>query len=198
MLTLRQIEKLWQADQYKKLLNELIAARPEGSGGDAAFEGGYALPAAAMALVRMEELSQSHLPLYTRLLRVILSAQEADGGWRDPVTTAFCVRALSCNAGVGVAIERGLAYLAALQKDEGPWPAGPIRRMPADAHATAMILLILGDHAGFHVHVRVHDALDWLEQAEPRLDDAARRMLTLARLRCQRHNSFEPTLAFLS
>lgn len=198
MLTVRQIEKMWQSDQHKKLLGELVAARAEGSGGELAFESGHALPAAAMAILRMEELSQAHMPLYSRLLRVILTAQDADGGWRDPLTTAFCVRALTCGAGAGAAIERGLSYLADLQKDEGPWPAGPLRRMPADAHATAMILLVLGDHAGFHLAVRVSDALDWLEGADDQLSESTRQVVALAEMRCRRQVAFDRTTLLYS
>src|SRR5688500_7894552 len=129
MITIRQIERAWTARTYEKLFRELVAQRPE-----AAFkfdhEQGRAIPTAAMAVIRLDELSQSHVPLAGKLLRAVLAGQDADGGWGDAMTTALCLRALLCSGGDGAAVERGLGYLANLQKAEGAWPAVPLRRMP--------------------------------------------------------------------
>src|ERR1700683_146314 len=120
MMTIRQIERLWNAKAHKRLSDELLSARQEAS---------FALDdvdrpcfVAALAMVRMDELNQSHHALYSHLVRAVLSAQDRDGGWCDPATTALCVRALSLGRGDGQAIERGLGYLASLQKDDGIWP----------------------------------------------------------------------------
>src|SRR5690349_17511203 len=130
MITIRQIERDWVARKYERLFDALVEIRAEGS---FPFDltDGRAVPAAAMALIRLDELSQTHVPLYTRLLRALLAAQNVnDGGWGDPVITALCLRALMAGRGNGVAIDLGLHYLADLQKTEGTWPAAPIRRFP--------------------------------------------------------------------
>ena len=184
MITIRQIERAWTARTYEKLFRELVAARPE-----AAFrfelEQGRAIPAAAMAVIRLDELSQSHVPLAGTLVRALLAGQEKDGGWGDVMTTALCLRALLCSTGDGVAIERGLQYLANLQKAEGVWPAVPLRRMPADGYASAFVLYELGDNARFRGAVRFDDAVEWFEAHEPALDPETRRLWSRARHRCR-------------
>ena len=66
-------------------------------------EGDWIAPSAAMALIRMDELMQSHVPLYRQLIRVLLSVQQADGSWGDPAATALCLRALLSGKGDGIA-----------------------------------------------------------------------------------------------
>ena len=199
MTTVRQIERAWTARTYEKLFRELVAARPE-----AAFrfevEQGRAIPTAAMALIRLDELSQSHVPLYGKLLRAVIAGQEKDGGWGDAMTTALCCRALLCSGGDGVAIDRGLQYLSNLQKDEGVWPAVPLRRMPADGYASAFVLYELGDNARFREAVRFEDAVSWFEQNEPGLDPETARLWSRARHRCRVNAATRetPLLAALS
>jgi hypothetical protein len=196
MITVRQIERAWIAQTYEKLFRELVAARPEASF-RFEHEQGRAIPAAAMAVIRLDELSQSHVPLCGKLLRALLAAQEADGGWGDVMTTALCLRALLCSNGDGVAIERGLGYLVNLQKSEGVWPAVPLRRMPADGYVSAFVLYELADHARFRDSVRFGDAVRWFEENEPTLDPEARRLWDRARHRCRVHlpADREPMLA---
>jgi hypothetical protein len=184
MTTVRQIERCWTSKSYAKLFLELIAARPEGL---YRLEPGAARAplAAAMAVVRLDELTQSHVPLYGRLVRAILTAQEADGGWGDPATTALCVRALLCGRGEGMAVQRGLTYLANLQKSEGIWPNLPLRRMPADPHTSAFILLQLGDDPGFRQAVRLGDAVQWFQAHADELDGETRQLWERARMRCR-------------
>src|SRR5438874_2521767 len=118
MITIRHIERLFDAKQYLRLSHELMATRAEGL---AELEPtlGRAVPLAALGVIRMDELSQAHHPLYRRFLNVILTSQEKDGGWGDPLTTAICLRALLCGNGNGPAVQGGLAYLAGLQREEG-------------------------------------------------------------------------------
>jgi hypothetical protein len=185
MITNRQMERDWVARRYEKLFDALVEHRPEGS---FPFDltDGRAIPAAAMALIRLDELAQTHVPLYTRLLRTLLAAQNVnDGGWGDPVITALCLRALMAGRGNGLAIDAGLHYLADLQKTEGTWPGAPIRRFPADPAASAFILHQLGDNPAFRAVVRFADAVDWFEAHESGLDAEARRWWGYARLRCQ-------------
>src|SRR5687768_15507353 len=175
MFTIRQIERLWNSKQYRRLAVELLTGRAEASYRLEA-EFGRSVPAAALALIRMDELAQSHHPLYRTLLNVLIVGQEADGGWGDVMTTALCVRALTRGDGPGVAVERGLAYLAQLQKSEGVWPKIPIRRMPGDAFVSAFVLFELGETESFRQTARVADAVDWFNVNLPTLDADTRRM----------------------
>ena len=185
MTTVRQMERYWTRRQYDKLFDALVENRPE-----AAFSfdpaGPRCVPAAALALIRLDELSQSHVPLYGVLVRALLAAQGVnDGGWGDPVVTALCVRALMGVRGHGAAIDFGLRYLADLQKAEGAWPAGPLRRMPADPSASAFVLYQLGDRPAFRAGVRFDEALAWFDAHRSSLDAEARRWWDSARLRCR-------------
>jgi len=182
MMTVRHIEKLWDARLYARLCEELLSARPER---DVRLAGRLNLPAAvaALAIVRLDELSQWHVPLYGKLVRRMLSFQEEDGGWADPLTTALCVRALLCGRGDGEAIDRGLVYLANLQKSKGLWPAVPIRRLPADAYVSAFILFELADHARFRDKVRFDDAMEWFEANIESLEPETARLWQLISLR---------------
>lgn len=188
MMTVRQIERLWDAEAYTKLYRELMVARPEASF-QMELELGRAVPVAALALLRLDELCQSHTPVYGRLLRIVLAAQEADGGWGDLMTTALCLRALLSDNGQGQAIERGMGYLANLQKSEGIWPRVPIRRTPADPFVSAFILHQLGDQSQFRSRIRFTDAVSWFHTHSPTLTAEVRRLWNRAALRCRMHQS---------
>jgi hypothetical protein len=192
MQTTRQIERHWTARQYDRLAREILAARPENSPRLLA-ELSHAVPAAALAIIRLDELNQANHALNGKLIRTIIAAQEADGGWGDPLVSALCLRALMCNKGLGVAVHRGIGYLANLQKDEGAWPAGPIRRMTEDAFVTAFILFHLADQDAFRAAVRLDDAIAWLTHHEAAVaDDHTRRLTHRATLRAR----LRPTLSF--
>jgi hypothetical protein len=183
MITVRQMERLWQSKSYERLFRELLAARQEASL-RMQLELGRSIPAAALAIIRLDELSQTYVPLYSQLIRTVLNDQHSDGGWGDPMTTAICLRALMCGQGHGIAIDRGLLYLANMQKPEGIWPNVPIRRMPADPYVSAFILLQLGHKPAFRQAVRFFQALNWFESNGSGLDPDARRMWDRARTRC--------------
>ena len=184
MTTLRQIERLFNAHQFRRLYAELMNGRVENAGG-LAESLGHVVPVAALAMIRIDELSQGRAPLYRRLLNVVLTAQEKDGGWGDPLVTAVCVRALLCGQGQGAAIERGLHYLASLQKSEGIWPNEPIRRMGGSPLVSALMLLLLGDHVAFRDAVRFDDAIDWFFANGGAIEPEARRLWEHARARCR-------------
>ena len=195
MITIRQIERLFAAQQWGRLQRELMGNRPEAS---SAFDAALArvVPVAAMGLIRMDELGQGHHPLYRRLLNVVLTSQETDGGWSDPLTTALCLRALLAGNGQGGAIHGGLTYLAALQKTEGIWPKEPIRRMPEDAMVSAFVLFELGEFAAFRSGVRFADAIAWFVSRAKELDAEAARLWMHARTRCRVPTTYRvmPTL----
>lgn len=184
MVTVRHIEKLWKAGDYSRLVGEMLAGRLEQS---LRLENALAGPvsAAAVVLIRLDELNQPHVPLYSRLVRVILEAQDPDGGWKDPLTTAVCLRALMAGRGAGESIDRGLKYLAQLQKTEGAWPSEPIRRMTADPFVSAFILLMLGGEERFRSAVRFTQAIDWFGANSAALDGEAHRLWDHASVRCR-------------
>lgn len=184
MITVRHIERLWNLRSYERLFRELVANRTEGSF-RFELEGGWAIPTAAMAIIRLEELCQNHVALYSRLLRAVLAGQDADGGWGDPLATAICIKALRCCRGDGIAVDRGLIYLANLQKTEGIWPNVPLRRMPADPYVSAFILFQLGDSRQFRDAVRFLDAIDWFEHHKSSLDAETQRMWEHSEIRCR-------------
>jgi hypothetical protein len=184
MITLRQLERFFDQQQFRRLYQELIAGRPEASAGfDVVLS--RVMPIAALGMIRLDELTQSHTPLYRRLLNVVLTSQQKDGGWGDPVVSALCIRALLLGNGHGAATACGFAYLAALQKDEGTWPREPLRRMPADAQTTAFILLQLGEHDLFRRVVRFDDAVDWFTVHNRELDATTRQLWSHAQARCR-------------
>ena len=183
MVTWKQIERQWQAGDYSKLLGELTVGRPESSP-RMQLSLGRALPAAAMAVIRMDELSQSYLPICAKMTRTVLASQESDGGWGDPMTTALCLRALLVGNGHGVAIDRGMQYLANLQKDVGIWPRIPLRRMEADAYTSAFILFHLGDVEAFRNAVHFDAAIAWFNAHALEQDTDTQRLWHRAMAKC--------------
>ena len=193
MTTLRQIERHWTAKQFDRLLADMLAGRPEsGLGGRLRV-----IPAAAAAtMIRLDELAQSHVRLYPRMVRTLVHTQDADGGWGDPMTTALCLRALLLGEGNGMSIERGLAYLANLQKGSGAWPVVPIRRTDADTTTTAFVLYQLADQPAFRRSARVDDAMNWLEAQSAIIDRDLHPLLDRARARCRLRPVEQPALVW--
>jgi hypothetical protein len=184
MQTTRQIERFWSARQYDRLTRELLVARPEFSH-RLVTELSHSVPAAALALIRLDELNQAYHPLNQTLIRHVIAAQEGDGGWGDPLITALCLRALACGRGQGPSFDRGVGYLADLQKPAGVWPNVPIRRTTEDAFTSAFILFQLADHPVFRAAVRLDDAVAWFDRHEGGLDEDTRRLWHRTSLRCR-------------
>jgi hypothetical protein len=184
MQTVKQIERLWTGRRYDALLRELTLCRADAEFIPLIQNSSLALPAAAMGMVRLDELSQAGAPIYHKLLVCLLAAQDSDGGWGDPVMTALCLRAMLGSRGGGEAIERGLTYLANLQKEEGIWPKIPFRRMPADSLTSAVILYQLSHEPRFRDAVSFDDAVQWFDDHATQLDPATRKLWFSVRLRC--------------
>jgi hypothetical protein len=184
MMTLRMIERLWNGKSYLALYNLLIGARPERAFGFQTQLSSLA-GVTALAIIRRDALNQSAAPFCTRLIHTLLNTQEADGGWGDLVTTTMCVRALACNQGAGVALERGLAHLAHLQKAQGIWPDGPMRRMPEDPKVSLFILYELGHLPAFRAAIRFDDARAWFERYMQVLSGECAGLWERAKLKCR-------------
>jgi hypothetical protein len=194
MMTVRHLERQWNSKQYGRLQTELLEARPEAK---FEFDARASQPArtAAWMLIRLEELDQAHVPLAAGLRRTLLGMQEADGGWEDPAVSALVLRALLLGKGEGIAIDRGLAYLASLQQAEGLWPAAPIRRMPADPVTSAFILSQLADNPRFRQVARVEDAFTWFANHRTSLDARTGQAWDRVRVRSSvRSKANEPAL----
>lgn len=186
MLTVRQIERLFTARDFSRLLHDLTSHRADAL---IRWDSRASRPtlAAAMAAVRLDELSQAHHPFCGKMIHAVLTAQEADGGWGDPLTTALCLRALLGSKGNGMVVDRGLAYLAAIQQDEGSLPGGPFRRMPADSHVTAAVLYLLGEFPQVAAAFRLPEAADWMDLNLGTLDAPTRILWRHGSVRCRRH-----------
>jgi hypothetical protein len=182
MLTVRYIERLWDARKYDRLLEELISPRVEAPAANELTHNSVA-SAAALALIRLDELHSPHAALCPGLIRTLIALQESDGGWGDVATTALCLRALSLQNGHGQTIDRGTAYLAALQQPSGIWPKIPIRRMPEDALVSAFALFQLSDNDQFRTAVRFDAAIGWFDAHRWSLEPAAQLLWDHARLR---------------
>jgi hypothetical protein len=188
MLTVRHIEKLWEARKYSKLFNELIALRVESVAAPEMAENPCPA-AAAIALIRIDEMMQSHAAICPSLIRALIATQDPDGGWKDPCTTALAVKALCLQNGQGDSIERGLDYLADLQQSSGLWTKIPAGRMPEDPPKdpliSAFVLLQLGDNDRFRQKVDFPAALTRIAQAAEKagLEPTAKTLWDQARLR---------------
>ncbi len=181
MQTVRQMEKMWTARQYARLFRELSTYRPEGP--LVVQLDATAIAAAAMAIIRLDELDLTHLPFYRTLLHVLLDAQDADGGWDNPALTALCTRALMVSNGKGSAIDRALGYLAHLQKSEGTWPSIPIRRTDADTATSLFILYHLGRDERFHTAVDLPAAVAWFTMHFESLDHTMQKIWNRIQIR---------------
>ncbi len=179
MITLRQIERSWNSKHYSQMNVELLAARSEDSAKLRSLLTS-SLAAAAMGLIRLDELNQSHAPLATSFVRRVLCSQKPDGGWDDPLLTALCIRALLTSRGQGEAIDRGITFLAQLQKSDGTWSATGIHRTEPDAFTSAFIFFSLGLHAAFLETICVDDAIAWFERKLALLDPSSRKLWEIA------------------
>ena len=184
MITVRQMERFLNARDYARILHDLTSQRADALIRWEAQASRHTL-AAAMCVIRLDELNCAAHPLASKLIAAVLASQEADGGWGDALSTALCLRALLAGRGDGVAVDRGLAFLANLQQDEGAFPAGPFRRMPADSHASAAVLYLLAELPAAWGSIDLSATLSWLQCNAYALDTATRALLRHAALRCQ-------------
>ena len=182
MITVRQLERLWTAKAYNKLIEHLMLMRPEDSPRLRALLA-HPLPVAAMAVIRLDELNQAHTDLARQFLRFILTRQHPDGSFGDPMVSALCLRALMCGNGAGLAIESGLRHLASLQRDDGLWPAIPLRRLPGDCFVSAFVLFHLAASPRFNQLANLDQTMTWFDLHRPTLDPDTARLSRAASLR---------------
>ena len=200
MITLRQIERLWNAREYNRLTRELLAFRVEDSARlRASLDGATA--AAALGLIRLEELNQAYATIALKFVRCIIASQDSQGGWDSPALTSLCIRALLTSSGHGLVIDRGIAHLAELQKSDGSWPREAIRRLAPDSFTTAFVLFSLGSSTLFRNAVRIEQAVtSFAGERGMEMDAITRRLwshaVTRANVRVARVNA-QPSAAML-
>lgn len=161
MLTVKQMERLWNLKAYSRLIDELCIGRAEAVGGIRQLINGP-IATAALIVIRLHELLQSHQPFASRMVRFLVGSQASDGGFEDVVSTALVIRALASDRGQGSVLDSAIRFLDLLQKEDGQWPREPLRRMPGDPAVTAFVLLQLIESR--------------LPQSEPLIDRTVDRM----------------------
>lgn len=183
MTTIRHIHRLYEAREYNRLIAHLLTGRVEQMvHWQTDLHGPQA--AGALALIRLDELNQPHVPLYSRIVRDLLRLQQSDGGWGGIGITALVLRALLLGQGGGHSVQRGLAYVSSLQKTEGIWPGIPLRRTQADPLISAFLLLQLGHSSAFQSAVNFPLALRWFQNNVEVQDPLVQRLWQSASIRC--------------
>jgi hypothetical protein len=190
MTTARQIQKLWQTNDYKRLVRLCLEARADALEPILPMLSGP-VGSAALALIRLTELSPFPTPMHAGLAQVLANHQRENGGWGDPVLTAVAVRALLSAELQRDRASAGISHLGRLQRDDGLWPAGESTRLPGDPVVTLFVLLQLGVEAAFRFVTRVDRAIEAID-AHPSLDASSRRALTIARLRSTTASVVQP------
>lgn len=185
MTTVRQIGGLWQEGQTGKLMAQLAQYRGDLPDWLAADLAGNPTAVAAVALIRLAELDQTHTPAAANLTRKLLADQLPDGGFGDTLVTALAVRALRLLIAPAAksAAGRGLAHLTALQQDDGSFPREPLRRMPACPTTTAFVLVQLGADPVAAAQLRVEAALSTLNHRKTDARQSQLAKLALLRTR---------------
>lgn len=184
MTTIRQIDRLWAGNDHRRMVSELTGGRPELTAVAQRLLGPAA--AAAVAVIRLDELGQSHQPIVAKLLRSLIGAQQPDGGWGDLAVTILALRALRCCDGNGHAVERAITHLSLCQREDGAWPDEPIRRLPADGLTTAFLLLNLAGDEAMMGKLNLQSAADWLTAHRDELEPVTRRLADRAAAKLSR------------
>ncbi|MDW8263074.1 MAG: hypothetical protein RMJ35_11160 [Phycisphaerales bacterium] len=187
MTTIRQLDRLWNAKEHSRLVAEIAVGRPELLAVARHLLGPVA--AAAVGVIRLDELGQAHQPLSGRLIRTLLASQHEDGSWGDLAVTVLALRALRCGGGSGQAVQRALDFLQSQQELTGGWPYQPVGRMPPDPLMTAFVLLTLADDPMIAARLSFPAAAAWLRGQLARLDAPIRRLAERAIRRVHRDDS---------
>jgi hypothetical protein len=167
----------------KRVIGELVGQRADLPDWLAAELGGSAVAVASVALIRLSELEQTQSPIFEGLVRQLLIAQEADGGWGAAMPTALAIRALSSVPAAAEAVDRAAAHLARQQRPDGHWPAVPHHRMPSEPIATAFVLAQIGRNRQFASKINLEAAIGGLVDARADLPVFQRPLLQIALIR---------------
>lgn len=186
MTTVRQINGLLTDGQTGRLFAELCQYRSDVPPVLMGELGQSALATAALAAIRLQELSQIQTSVYKNLIAKLVSSQESNGGWSNTLVTALVTRALLNDPCSRPAAIRGIVLLTQLQKDDGSLPREAIRRLPGDVAATAFVLVQLARSAEFSNRFRLEAAVHTLTSARPTTPST---LLPFVKLAIQRASS---------
>jgi hypothetical protein len=131
---------------------------------------------------------------------VLASIDQAGTVDADSLATATAVSALAAlrdsdpqsAPSLSIAVDRLLAALSGMQREEGLFDAPADRSDDQRAVVSAFIYYLLGSDSRFREVVRIFDLLDWFEQREYTLPRDAGEVWSLA---CAGSRDREPALA---
>jgi hypothetical protein len=167
MLTSKQIERLWQQHDFRKLVVMLTAGRAEFPADVVAEFAEHPVAAASLAIIRLNELHQARSPVVQRLIEFIIGQRDPDLLWGNLTLSCVAIRALLANSTTITQAQRSLAVMAPMQKEDGSFPAQPIRRLSGDPATTALVVALLGNDESFVAAVDINNALVWLSRYAP-------------------------------
>lgn len=167
MLTHRQIDRLWEQQDYRRLFTGLSIGRSEFPAEVVSELADHPVATAALAAMRLCELNQLNAPVFARLINFVITQRGQDLMWGSTMLTALCLRALAGCSSLPqhtgeTDFRESSEELARLQKDDGSFPAEPVRRLVGDPATTAFIVAVLGDEEPFADLFQLNDALQWL------------------------------------
>lgn len=186
MTTPRRIETMVKQGNGRRLVQEMARYRtdlPEGMIDELASN-----PVAfhAMALVRLVEMQQGHLPHARTLARQIAAVQCDDGSFGEVAVTALAARALLDSR--DPAVERAgidaIDALGRLQLEEGAFPAEPWPDSPASVLATAFVLVQLARQPHARARLNLESAASWLRSRLMAMPEPERSLARTALARC--------------
>jgi hypothetical protein len=180
MTTVRQIDGMWTDGQGRKLFSELSKFRPDVPEFLAGDLGILPIAAAALSMIRLQELNQTRTQLYRALLARVLVTQDADGGWGDTLATVLAARALLNDPEGRSAGLKAVILLSNFQLDDGTFPRTLARRLAGDTLATAFVLAHLARMSEVANRVRVEAAIGALVEARPTASPLLQPLIKLA------------------
>lgn len=168
MTSVRQIDGLWSEGRTRQLVTELTRFRPDFPASLIDSLSSSAVVAAALAMMRLQELDQTLFASYEGLERKLLASQAEDGSFGSIPVTALACRALLVEPTSSEALRKGLEYLGSMQREDGSFPIDSPRRLPGDLLTTALCIYHLSRDDRAKRALRFELAGRWL--ADHRMD----------------------------
>jgi hypothetical protein len=155
--------------------------------------------AAGLGLRRLVELTYGPTPLSHDMADALLAGQLPDGSFqgtchRDPLATATAAAGLAAvlreyhrqdarrRCRLADALDRALASLAAMQREDGLFCHGDDRTPEDRALTSAFVLLLLARLPGFREAIRFADLMTWFDERADRLNDETLQLYHMASL----------------
>lgn len=196
MLTAEMIHRHFEAGDYEKLLREVAANGMEPPLPLRLRLSQGSVPAIALGLRRLVELTYGPTPASHDMLAALLARQRADGAFvaggdgPDPLATATAAAALgqvvadhpaAATEPVSAARERALAALGAMQGADGLFHCPEDRDQSQRGLVAAFIFSLLAHDERFRAAIRLAEPMTWFEEHREGLDGPTRTLYRLAR-----------------